>query len=514
MTIVTVNGAARPSGVTATDLFCGGGGSGIGMKRAGVQLVIAANHWDLAIKTHQTNFPDVDHDIANISETDPRRYPRTNLLWASPSCTKHSKAQGIADRQRDSMPGADWKPMPKDAAERSRATMWDVIRFAEYHAYDAIVVENVVEVCQWVLYPAWLAALQQLGYRFREVFLNSMHAGHSNMDPAPQSRDRVYIVAWRKGVKAPNLDPRPPAFCTSCNDTVGSVQHWKNGKTIGKYKQQYIFKCPTCKTNVDPFTLGAVNAIDWSLPGERIGDRSKPLADGTIRRIEAGIARYSVEAAPVTGAIVVPLDRASDPDSKRARTVLEPLGTQTTRQTWALATPPLIAELRGGGSTARPVSDALSTVTASGNHHMLVTPPGFLMRNNGSKGDGGEHCTPFTEPTRTMTTAGHQSVVLGPEAQHLMVPYYRTGVARPVTEPMGTLTTVDRHAVLRAATPVEDCTFRMLEPHEVGAAMAFTEGYTVLGTKRERVRQYGNAVTPPAAQLLAAALIDVLEEAA
>lgn len=495
--------AANTSGVTATDLFCGGGGSGIGLHAAGVQLRMAANHWDLAIATHQINFPDVDHDVANISETDPRRYPWTNILWASPSCTKHSQAQGIRDRQRDSMPGTDWKPMPKDAAERSRSTMWDVIRFAEYHQYDAIVVENVVDVVNWVLYPSWLAALQQLGYRFREVFLNSMHTGSGNITAAPQSRDRIYIVAWRRGVAAPNLDLRPWAFCSGCDAQVQAVQQWKPGRHSGKYRQQYIYVCPNCTATLEPFTRPAASAIDWSLAGQRIGDRATPLADGTIRRIRAGIERYG-------SGIAVPLDRGKD-GGKRARSLLEPLGTQTTRATWGIASPPLIAELRGGGSHARLVTDPLSTVTASGNHHMLITPPGFLMRNNGSKGDGGEHCTPFTEPCRTMTTAGHQSVVIVPE-QHLTVPYYRTGVARPVSEPLGTLTTVDRHALVGATTDVEDCTFRMLEPHEVGAAMAFTQGYTVLGTKRERVRQYGNAVTPPAAQLLAEALMEVLQE--
>jgi len=42
-----------------------------------------------------------------------------------------------------------------------------------------------------------------------------------------------------------------------------------------------------------------------------------------------------------------------------------------------------IAELRGGHSDHRPISDPLATVTASGNHHMLV-------RHNSSEGDGGE----------------------------------------------------------------------------------------------------------------------------
>ena len=49
---------------------------------------------------------------------------------------------------------------------------------------------------------------------------------------------------------------------------------------------------------------------------------------------------------------------------------------------------------------------------------------------------------------------------------------------------------------------VEDCGFRMLQPHEIQAAMAFPVEYKVLGTKRERVKQLGNAVTPPAMAIL------------
>jgi DNA (cytosine-5)-methyltransferase 1 len=40
--------------------------------------------------------------------------------------------------------------------------------------------------------------------------------------------------------------------------------------------------------------------------------------------------------------------------------------------------------------------------------------------------------------------------------------------------------------------------------------MAFTDAYRVLGNKRERVRQYGNAVTPPVAEILVSALVETV----
>ena len=43
-----------------------------------------------------------------------------------------------------------------------------------------------------------------------------------------------------------------------------------------------------------------------------------------------------------------------------------------------------------------------------------------------------------------------------------------------------------------------------------GAGMAFHPEYIVLGSKRQRVKQYGNAVTPPAAEVIVSALVECI----
>ncbi|TCO43589.1 C-5 cytosine-specific DNA methylase [Kribbella antiqua] len=179
--------------LTMTDLFCGAGGSSTGAVQVpGVTVKLAANHWKLAVDTHNSNHPTTDHDCADLSQVEPRRYPRTNVLWASPECTNHSQAKG-KKRNVDAMPDLFGDTLPDEAAERSRATMWDVVRFAEHHRYDAIVVENVVDAALWVLWPAWRSGLDALGYCVHVVYLNSMHAQAGGL-PAPQSRDRLYVV--------------------------------------------------------------------------------------------------------------------------------------------------------------------------------------------------------------------------------------------------------------------------------------------------------------------------------
>ena len=495
--------------LTISDLFAGAGGSSTGATWVpGVQLVAAANHWIRAIETHTANHPDAEHVLADISQYDPRLFPRSDLLWASPECTNHSKAKGVARRDRE--PDLFGEILPSEAAERSRATMWDVVRFAERHRYLGIVVENVVEVTQWECWHAWTMALESLGYSWEVVSLNAMHSQARGL-PAPQSRDRVYVVCWRTRGRRPDLErvTSPQAWCRRCDDQTTARQAWKPSRTIGRYRQQYRYNCGRCGLEVEPAWLPASSIIDWTLPAERIGDRTKPLADKTRRRIAAGIARYwqplqvetmnGYDAAdpkhPQYGdpnayhrswpldealrtlhtseskALAIPVEGRADMD--RAVDLTRPLRTVTTRNETGIALQPFVAELRGGGSTARSTADPLATITAGGNHHGLVAP------------------------------------------------YYgNTETAKPTVDPIGTLTTVERYGLVtaddveRAAARVDDCRFRMLEPSEYKRGMAFPAEYQMLGNRREQVRLAGNAVVPPTARDLIWALSDSLQAVA
>src|SRR4051812_42596623 len=137
------------SDITFTDQFCGAGGSSLGAMRIGVRGALAMNHWKQACETYAENNPNIPIDCADVSSSDPRKYPSTDILITSPECTTHSPAGGNRRSTPRDLFNFDQTHLEDPAFVRSRATMWDVPRFAEYHKYKAIIVENVVEVLRW-----------------------------------------------------------------------------------------------------------------------------------------------------------------------------------------------------------------------------------------------------------------------------------------------------------------------------------------------------------------------------
>lgn len=540
------------SELTATDMFCGAGGSSTGaLEVPGVVVKTAMNHWARAIETHNTNHPDTEHVLADIQVTDPRYIASSDILWASPECTNHSVAKG--KKRVTNQPDLFGDSIADEAAQKSRATMWDVPRFAEVHKYKLIITENVVDAAKWVIFDAWLLAMDALGYNHHIVYMNSMHAQLGGL-PAPQSRDRMYVMFWLKGNRRPDFDLLMPlAHCGTCDETVRCVQSWKKPNLRwGRYKAQYVYRCPNTKCRnsvVEPGWLPAASAIDWTLRGQRIGDRTKPLVPKTMARITAGLKRYhgkavSIDAvrgaeiiSPVysepfqtqttsyTRSLLVPVEGREGRSAALASDVLR---TQTTRNETGLLVP-------AGGTwndDARPLSDPMRALTTR-DANAVVMPP--LIVNNVSGSDSSRTATAFS-PLRTLVGGGmHESLLAAPDS-HLLMEYYGNGQMHPVAKAIPTISTTDRFAMvttMRGASPehlassnapttdpfrtfsaggnhngitewtvpdVEDCEFRMLEPYEISAGMAFPKSYIMTGNKREQVKQAGNAVTPPAAR--------------
>lgn len=455
--------------VTAIDFFCGAGGSSTGMVAAGVEVRGAANHWALAIETHNTNHPSTEHYLDDLMQAHPANFPYADICWMSPECTNHSLAKG---RKRKNITQMDlWGNTQVDPdEERSRGTMREVVEFAEYHQYPIVIVENVVDIRHWAHYDDWLLAMQNLGYAYRTLYLNAQFLG------VPQSRDRWYTVFWRKGNKAPALDFRPAAWCEQHGE-VQAVQAFKR-QQWGRYGKgrQYVYRCPACGCEVYPSTVPAAAVIDWSIPAPLIGERERPLKPRTIERIKAGLRKFAGEA------VQVELSHGSNDPAQMVDTVQHPMRTQTTAQTLGLAVPPFLMSYYTRDNAQSRTDEPLPVVTTE-KRHALVLPP-FITPLRGTAVSTG-----IDQPLSTIVAAA---------SQHALVMSYYGGnsVYALVSQPLPTMRTVAHEALIQVDSDavVEACGFRMLEPDELKRGMSFPDEYIILGSKRDQVRQVGNAV--------------------
>ncbi|MDQ6617412.1 MAG: DNA cytosine methyltransferase [Actinomycetota bacterium] len=406
----------RGTTVDAQDWFAGWGGSSQGIHAAGAELTLAANHDQLAIDTHSANWPKVDHRRVDLVDPDSGDYldpvdlPPTVFLWASPSCKFHSPANAkklyAQGPQAMLWDDEDFDEAAYANSERSRVTMCCPLRYAARHHPEVVVIENVVEATKWgpgrdgSTFRWWLNEWTKCGYDYQVLFLNSMFFA-----PCPQSRDRLYVVFWRRGNRRPDLDYRPVAYCGSqrCGGViVHAVQSFKTpGPTWplpqwGKYREQYTYRCPHCHANVEPAAWPAYSAIDWTRLGPTLGERDRPLAASTVERIRRGLMKFR-NSPP----IVIPAKAAWGSD----RDVTWPFTTQTTEQDKALVLNGTMAALRNGTAPAA-LAEQMATLVGQGHHGLAYTP--FMP-----SGHNNDSVRAVIDPLFTTVASGRHNCVAG-----------------------------------------------------------------------------------------------------
>ena len=175
------------------------------------------------------------------------------------------------------------------------------------------------------------------------------------------------------------------------------------------------------------------------------------------------------------------------------------IGTITTRDHHAFIGLPVFTKMHGTG-LAYPSSEPAHTVLAGGLHHGVVGVP-FITENFGQS-----KAKPLYSPIGCQTTKPSYGLVSNQAVNAFLSYYYGQTTLSKLSDPMGTVTTRERVSLV--LTPgnkvdINDCTYRMLKDHEIKAAMAFNKDYIILGGTKDRIKQLGNAVTPPAMELLA-----------
>lgn len=238
------------------------------------------------------------------------------------------------------------------------------------------------------------------------------------------------------------------------------------------------------------------HVIDWSIPCPSIFDRARPLSPNTLRRIEAGLRTQGIQA------FLVQSNFGNDARPNRVRSINDPMGTVVGGQSWALVQPFLVT-LRGTAGHSD-LSKPLGAVTTSGKHSMLITPCLIPQQSDG-------RARPVTEPVPTVSTAGAIGLM-----QPMLIEYYGTGTHASCDAPMPTVTCKPRFGLTvpldGGGTGLLDIGYRMLRWRENARAQSFPDSYQFKGRTEEMIhKQIGNAVPPKLAEAHARAALDALK---
>ena len=402
------------------DLFCGAGGETTGIMQAldeigGPRDVAAVNHWNVAIETHKRNHPDARSYCMSLEQLDPLEVfgarDSVDLLWASPECTHHSNARG-----------------GRPCSNQSRASAWLILKWLSELYVRRVILENVPEFLSWgplgsdgrplasrkgETFRAFVVALESLGYKVDWRLLCAADYG----DPTTRTRFFLQAVRGRGRIAwpEPTHAETPGLFGRAA---------WRPAREV----------------------------IDWSLRGESIFDRARPLAPATMRRIEAGIRRY-----------------------------------------WGDWAEPFLVRFHGGENAERrtqAMDSPIGTLDCS-NRYGLVQPFFTMFYGQGGSRD-------IERPVPTITAGAPHIGLVEPFILHQDAP----GRPRSLSEPVPTIRAHNGHGLVAPGSGL-DITFRMLQPHELAAAQGFPAGYDFAGTKGDKVKQIGNAVPVGLARALA-----------
>lgn len=437
------------------DLFAGGGGASTGIEQAiGRHVDIAINHDPDAIGMHEVNHPQTRHYIADVWEVDPVLVTHgtpVGLLHASPDCTHHSQALGGQPREQE-----------------IRSLAWIVHRWVGKTRPDVVTLENVEQMLQWspliakrdkatgrvITLDKIVGPDGKKAYRVaspgevvprRNQFLvpDPKRKGHNWQHFVDGLRAMGYVVQWRVICNA-NLgahSTRERLYMVARRDGLPIVwpeqTHAKKPRA-GVKKWRPVSEC-----------------IDWSIKGNSIFGRKKPLAEATMRRIAHGMRKFVLESPDpfivnnMAATLVQTGYGERDGQAPRVLDLDKPLGTVVAGGCKFGLTSAMLVQMghgegKDGGARwsygANDIEGPVGSITASGAGQGIGTA--FMVQAN-----GGFNATPardLREPASTVTTSGSQQQLI---TAHLTTLRHHS-VGREMREPISTVAAGGEHHAL------------------------------------------------------------------
>jgi len=197
------------------DLFCGAGGAGLGLKRAGLAPFLGVDKYSRAVEVYREAVgPAIQ---ADVRELDPLQVvtERPFLLWASPPCPPWSQ-------------GRKWRGLPMGFETEDGLLLLEPLRWAEVLRPRWVIVENVGTLPDEDA-EAVASKLREMGYATRVLRLDARAW-------VPQSRDHAFVVGGPVPIPNPTPLPVAPRFADIADGNGAmpveprTLRHWVQKK--------------------------------------------------------------------------------------------------------------------------------------------------------------------------------------------------------------------------------------------------------------------------------------------
>ncbi|WP_019972001.1 DNA cytosine methyltransferase [Mycobacterium sp. 141] len=205
---------------TFVDLFAGAGGLSWGLQQAGMQCLLASDHWVDAIETYQHNMPDhpvIHSDIRKLTVAElKRRLPqKPDWIVGGPPCQGYSTV-GKRNRQ-----------------DPRNVLFLEFRRIVKGINPDGFVIENVLGLKDMSFEQEVAESFKALGYQVRFMILTAAEHG------VPQLRRRVVFV----GHKSRGIFQGPPVThdvntFVSVDDAIGDLPQLSAAEGTTEYGQE------------------------------------------------------------------------------------------------------------------------------------------------------------------------------------------------------------------------------------------------------------------------------------
>lgn len=180
-----------PEALLGADLFAGAGGLSLGLKQAGIEVVLGVDHYGESVRTHAHHFPglSVDWDLSDPEKIEAVASLMTrcgiSVLAGGPPCQPFSKAG--RSRIRNLV-----RQGQREAHDRRRDLWWSFMEVVDRARPRAVIIENVPDMAldtEMFIIRSIVERLEAMDYSVEQRVVDSWRYG------IPQFRQRLIIVA-------------------------------------------------------------------------------------------------------------------------------------------------------------------------------------------------------------------------------------------------------------------------------------------------------------------------------